>query len=251
MTPTESPITIALLADLHYGARSPLPERRSDIADSLLERAVERLNGSVRPDVTLVLGDLLERGSAPGAPEHLSRLRSILDRLDGPYLAIPGNHDGDPEPFYRVFTRPTDIEDIAGVRYLAFLDPEEPGYNASRSPADIARFAAARQDYDGPIVALQHVCLFPPEFALAPYNYTNAPEIISAMQQARVALSVSGHYHPGAETVTEHNITFVTAPALCEEPFAFLVVTMSTGQVSTRRHELAAGSGDPKQPRTA
>ena len=244
MAPSEAPVTIALLADLHYGVRSAIPERRSDIADTLLERAVEQLNGCVRPDVTLVLGDLLEDGSAPGSPEHLSRLRAILDRLDAPYLAIPGNHDAEPELFYRVFTSPRNIEDIAGVRFLAFLDQQEPRHNASRSPTDITRFAAARRDYDGPLVALQHVCLFPPELSVAPFNYNNTPEIISGMREARVTLSISGHYHLGAETVTRDNITYVTAPTLCEAPFPFVVVTMSAGHVSTKRHEPGPGSGD-------
>ncbi|MCF7854320.1 MAG: metallophosphoesterase [Candidatus Pacebacteria bacterium] len=234
--------TIALLADPHYGVQLPIAERRGEIADILLKRAVSRLNRLIRPDATLVLGDVLDNGAATDARERLTSMRDILDRLDAPYIAIPGNHDSDPEAFYRVFTRPELFEDINGIRFVPFVDPEEPGFNARRTKADIDRFRAARAGYEGPIVALQHTCLFPPGSTEAPYNYTNAPEIIATMKEENVMLSVSGHYHRGAETVRDGDVTFVHAPALCETPFPFLVVTLREGMVTVERHELAMPS---------
>ena len=233
------PVTIAILADLHYGAGSSIPERRSSIGDILLKRAVSRLNRLIHPDITLVVGDLLDDGTRRGAPERLTHLRSILDELKTPYIAIPGNHDGDPEAFYRVFTSPRNVEDFCGARFLAFVDKEEPGFNARRSATDIARFRMARQGHRGPIVALQHVCLFPPEQCAAPYNYTNAAEIVAAMRDTGVVLSVSGHHHLGSEDTGEGSITFVNAPALCEAPFAFLVATVDGDSVRTQRHQLS------------
>ncbi len=57
---------------------------------SHLERAVAHLNAhGPRPDITLVTGDLVERG---GLDEY-RRLRTFLDRLEMPFLVIPGNHD--------------------------------------------------------------------------------------------------------------------------------------------------------------
>ncbi|MFP4443267.1 MAG: metallophosphoesterase family protein, partial [Spirochaetia bacterium] len=123
------PITIAVITDTHYGAGSPIPARRSDIADILLKRAVSRLNRLIRPDVTLLPGDILDNGDAPDAENRLLLLRKILDELESPYIAVPGNHDSGSSAFYRVFKRPNDIEEISGVRFLPFVDPEEPGYN--------------------------------------------------------------------------------------------------------------------------
>lgn len=236
---TNAKTTFAILTDLHYGTPSPIAKRRSDIADILLRRAVHRLNRLIKPDVTLVLGDLVDNGDAPSALEHLEHLNAILDKLDSPTIVIPGNHDGDVEAFYRVFERPKAIEEIAGVRFLPFIDREEPGYNASRSETDIARFREARSEYDGPIVALQHVCLSPPDRANVPYNYTNAQAIVDAMAEAGVALSISGHHHAGARPLQTEHTTFVTAPALCEAPFGFLVVTLDDDRVTTERHQLA------------
>lgn len=233
------PVTIAVIADVHYATTSSAPHRRSETANILLRRTVARLNRLIRPDVTLVLGDVLNDGRSPEAKERLLELRAILDRLAAPYLAIPGNHDGDEDLFYRVFTRPAAFEDVSGVRFVSFIDQEEPGYNARRSDADLERFKTARMGYEGPLVALQHVCLFPPALSVAPYNYTNAAEVISSMKEAGVTLSISGHHHRGAETTRDENITFVNAPGLCEAPFPFLVVKIESGRIQTQRHELA------------
>ena len=235
----KKPYKIVIITDVHYGADHPGSTRRCSIADVLLERAVRRVNRMVTPDVVLVLGDLLDLGSDDGAEERLQVMRKTLDGLDAPYLAIPGNHDDDVDQFYRVFDRPAEWEDIAGTRFLAFVDRDEPGYNASRSEADIQRVRRARADYTGPIVALQHVCLFPPGKSDAPYNYTNASEIIDVMKEAGVTLSVSGHHHHGAKTVEEGCVTFVTAPGLCESPFPIFEILLGEDCAETQRHELA------------
>jgi histidinol phosphatase-like PHP family hydrolase/predicted phosphodiesterase len=235
---TES-VTITVLTDVHYGELGTISRRRSDIADILLLRAVHRLNRVIKPDVTVVLGDLVDDGAAPGTPERLADLREILDRLAAPYIAIPGNHDGDVAAFYEVFERPEQMVDLAGVRFLCFIDPEAAGYNATRRVADIARFRDARADHDGPIVALQHVCLVPPGSADVPYNYTNALDIIDAMTAAGVVLSISGHHHEGTPLVRNSTTSFVTAPALCEEPFRFSVVKLATDGVTETHRSLA------------
>ncbi|MHC4883672.1 MAG: metallophosphoesterase [Planctomycetota bacterium] len=233
----KSPICIAVLTDLHFGD-SPLKARRSDIADILLQRAVYRLNRLVRPDVVLVLGDLVEDGDRDGADEYYARIKAILDTLDCPMLILPGNHDGTGERFYQRFPRPKAIEEIAGVRFLSFADQQEPGFNASRSDADLAVFKEARSGFDGPLVSLQHVCLLPPEKNNTPYTYLNADAVVEAMTEARVCLSVSGHHHAGAQTVVEHGCSFVTAPGLCERPFPFAVLTLGPDGVSEEQQKL-------------
>ena len=216
-----------------------MPSRRSEIADILLLRAVYRLNRLIRPDVTLVLGDLIDYGSSPDAEKNLLQIRSILDRLDSPYIAIPGNHDPIPQEFYRVFERPDEIEDIAGVRLLSFIDQEEPGCNARRSEYDLNRFRRARANYDGKLLSLQHVCLYPPDDReITPYNYSNADEILRAMAETGVELSVSGHYHAGGEDTSNGTTMFVNAPGLCEAPFPFLEIVIDGDQIETYRHEL-------------
>lgn len=239
MTSSNPPIRIAVLTDVHHGGTGPLAQRRGEIADILLLRAVHRLNRLIRPDVVVVLGDLLDDGDADGAHERLVELRAILDLLTAPTLVLPGNHDGDPEAFYRVFARPPDVVDIAGARFLPFVDPEAPGYNATRRAPDLERFRQARCGHTGPIVALQHVCLVPPQHVDVPYNYTNAPAIIAAMAAAGVTLSISGHHHAGSPLIRTEATSFVTAPALCEAPFRFTLITLENGVATCEDHQLA------------
>jgi len=64
--PSYHPVTIAVLTDIHYGAAGSLAQRRSDIADTLLLRAVQRMNRLIHPDVVVLLGDLVDDGAATG-----------------------------------------------------------------------------------------------------------------------------------------------------------------------------------------
>ncbi len=244
-TTSVQPLRIAVLADLHYGADHLGSRRCCSIAELLLERAVRRLNRLIRPDLVLVAGDLIDDGDAPDAEDRLRKLRSILEALDCPYRAVPGNHDGDPERFFRVFPRTAASEDIGGLRLVAFADQDEPGFNATRRAADLERIRAAGADCPRPLVALQHVCLFPPERSAAPYNYTNVAAVVEHLKAAGVTLSISGHYHRGAADCTQDGVTYVNAPGLCEAPFPFLEITLDGGRVSTRRHTLAL----PEAPR--
>ncbi len=237
---SSKPIRIAILADIHFGGPSPVPGRRAEIADILLQRAVSRLNRLLRPDVTLVLGDLVDNCACADTPARLARLRTLLDELESPCLVIPGNHDGAGDDFHRVFARPRPVEEIGGARFVAFPDdPAESGHNARRRTAELARLRAAREGFQGPVIALQHVCLFPPRFQAAPFNYVNADEVVAAMDAAGVLLSVSGHYHCGAQNCRQGRTLFVNAPALCEAPFPLLLATIEGEETTTERHELA------------
>ncbi len=232
--------TIAVLSDVHH-TPPEAPGRRSDysdLADTLLLRAVHRINRTVRPDVTLLLGDFIEFGENTAAKEWLTRLSEITDLLESPTVAIPGNHDGAPEAFYSVFDRPPEVFEVNGVRILPFIDAQEPGFHATRSPHNLQRMAAARVDFDGPIVTAQHVSLFPPGSSDCPYNYTNAEDVIAAMDTHRITLAVSGHYHPGMETLQTDGLTFTANPSLCDPPFRFSEITLDPDDVRVRWHAL-------------
>ena len=234
-------VKIAVLADLHYrdSDEREHPARRTDVADVLLLRSVHRLNRLVKPDVTLFAGDLRDDEDSPGAVHELERLRVILDHLESPLLAIPGNHDCATETFYRVLDEPPEWLDVRGVRFLCFVDPEAPGFNATRPHSAIERMAGARSGFDGPIVTLQHVPLFPPGACDVAYNYTNAAEIIEAMRRYGVRLTVSGHYHAGIDLIETEGARFLAAPAMCESPFRFLEIDLDGERVEVRTQALA------------
>lgn len=233
-------IKIAVVADPHYEPHENIlfPARRGEIADILLLRAVHRINRIIRPDLTVILGDIHDNGGTPEAVKQLERMREIAALLKSPWLIIPGNHDAPPELFYSVFPRPAETTDINGVRFVSFLDPEEPGWNARRTEHDLARMKKARAGWHGQIVMLQHVPLFPPGHSNCPYNYVNAGDIIAEMRRNGILLAISGHYHEGVELINDDGVNFLAAPALCQSPFSFLEIDLINGNVTVTRHDL-------------
>lgn len=66
------------LSDLHYG------RAREDLEQPLLD-----VIGRLTPDLVVISGDFTQRARVG----QFARARAFLDRLDAPWLAVPGNHD--------------------------------------------------------------------------------------------------------------------------------------------------------------
>jgi 3',5'-cyclic AMP phosphodiesterase CpdA len=66
------------LSDIHFGA-----------VDARLVEPMIALAHALRPDVTVVSGDLTQRAR----PDQFAAARAFVDRLPGPVLWVPGNHD--------------------------------------------------------------------------------------------------------------------------------------------------------------
>jgi histidinol phosphatase-like PHP family hydrolase len=232
-------INLVVITDTHYVSEGPAPRPAGLVADVLLLRAVRRINRFIRPDAVLLLGDLVNNPVGPGYEAELLRLRETLDLLKCPWIAVPGNHDGDVERFYRVMPDPGPWRDVGGFRFLPFVhDREEPEFNATRLPEDIGRLAVARAGYAGPIVALQHISLHPPGSDVCPYNLLNAAETLAAMNRHGVRLSLGGHYHPGIPLMSAGAVPTLTAPGLVEPPFPFLEIRIDDDRTDVIRHEL-------------
>ena len=231
---------IVVLADSHFDLKKNVacPERHGEIADILLLRAIHKLNRFIKPNVVIFLGDLIDNGKSPGAYELLGRLRRIVNIIKSPTIVILGNHDGDPDEFYKIFDKPDYFVDINDVRFATFLDPGEPGCNARRLPQSLKRMEEARADWQGPIVTLQHVPLFPEGMSDCPYNYTNSAEVISLMKKHGIKLAISGHIHRGMDLVKSGNAAFVAAPSICESPFGFLEIILDGEEVKVIKHWL-------------
>jgi histidinol phosphatase-like PHP family hydrolase/predicted phosphodiesterase len=219
---------IAVITDLHYSPTGSVenPERRGDIAHVLLLRAVHRLNRLVKPDLIVVGGDVLDDGDAADAPDAMAEVKERLDVAHAPTVVLPGNHDGPVRGFAKSFGTLGKWIDVKGVRFVPFIDPEEPGYNARRTEENFALMKRARKGFDGPLVALQHVPVFPEGLTDSPYNYTNASEVTGKMQKYGFSMVLSGHYH-GGFYVAKDGIHYLCAPATCVSPLPVTVVDLS------------------------
>lgn len=221
---------LVLLADLHDAAADVAGSaRRSTGARGILRRAVRRINRFIRPDLVALAGDLMENGCAPDAAERYAALRQILDGLDAPWIAVPGNHDAPADAFYRYFPRPAERTDAGGARVVCFNDPPAPYFCAERLPADLARSEAAGEGAAGPVIALQHVPLFPRGATPCPYNYENAEAALESARRGGISLILSGHYHKGLPLTRTGGLALACAPALCEAPFRFLEIELEPG----------------------
>ena len=228
---------IAIIADIHYSSaeQKTCMVRETGVADTILLRAVVRLNRLVRPDLTIVAGDLVNRGGEAYGPHDMAVIARLLKALKSPVIVIPGNHDGPADAFYSFFPRPERIVQFGNVRFVVNpADEERPGYNAWRAPHDIGLIALARLGFGGQLVVLQHTPCYPVGTADCPYNYLNAAEITAAEAAAGVRLSISGHHHEGfAPFRAANGVTYFAAPALCEPPFTIPYVDLdeATGRM--------------------
>jgi len=215
-------IKIAVISDLHYSKypNPGHPERYGMFADILLLRAVHRLNRHIKPDITIIAGDLI---ADPPESGLLKELAGILALLESPYLVIPGNHDPAPEIFYQDIPRPPEFIDINNFRFIPFIDPETPERTSLRSREDIARLRKLTADFPGRVVSVQHtpLCLSESELCPSNCNYTNADEILDVP----VFLTLSGHYHKGLPPTQMKNGCFAfIASAVSESPFGYFIL---------------------------
>jgi histidinol phosphatase-like PHP family hydrolase len=95
-------------------------------------------------------------------------------------------------------------------------------------------------EFDGPLVSLQHVPLFPPKSVACPYHYTNTNEIVKIMRKTNYILALSGHYHMGFELLDHKGINYITGRTLCEKPFGYAIIEIDDkGKISCEQENLA------------
>ncbi len=233
-------LTLLLIGDIHYAGfseESVPPERRPARGLEFLRRIRRRLAQSGKPDALILMGDVLNNGRDGRAPEDLRRVKEALDEFGVPVIVLPGNHDGDYQTFYAALGDRPGTHLIKDFLIYAFADPYLPGDYCTRSTTDLADFEQAVSLHpERKIITLQHNPVYPPvhlpPMSTYPYNLTNADEVASCYAFHDVALSISGHYHPGTSLTYKSRTAFLTVPALCEQPFSFVFVQVSGHSVT-------------------
>ena len=200
---TRGSLDILVISDLHYihvaSGICPLPERQTSLGPALVQRALGRLrHEGVDVDLIIVLGDVVDNGLANGADEDLVAVAEAIRELGLPFLAVPGNHDGSFERFARIFECGPGLHKIGGYGFLLFHDGE--GDVTTRSADDrMLPGVVAAEEPELPLVALQHNPLHPHIESDYPHMLANWARVLSGYRDARVILSLSGHYHSGQQ----------------------------------------------------
>jgi histidinol phosphatase-like PHP family hydrolase len=241
----EPSITLLAISDLHYTglarqAAQP-PQCRGELSHTLLKKVFVRLHYmGIKPDLTVLLGDLVEDGTDSNAALDLVTLHGELTRSGIPVLTLPGNHDAGPAASSTFFNTSPGLHEFGGYGFVVFNDTYAETHDCSRSEEDIAMTKALAETHPGlPLIALQHPPIYPAIDSHYPYRPTNAAEIIDSFQKAGVILSLSGHYHKGQKARAHEGVLYHTVPALCEQPFRFSLIRITGTRVEIEELSLA------------
>jgi 3',5'-cyclic AMP phosphodiesterase CpdA len=188
--------TVAHVSDLHFGA-----------TDARVVAALIATINDLRPDVVAVSGDLTQRARR----WQFREARAFLDRLPGPQIVVPGNHD---IPLYNPFNRFASplqrfrdyiTEDLNPY----FCDSEIAliGANTTRSftikdgglrPGDVSRMSTLLESLDDAIVRIV-VCHHPFDPPAGRLGRWTRPRPDAAAMDALAAKGVdvvlTGHLH--------------------------------------------------------
>lgn len=240
--------TIVHLSDLHFGRTDP----------ALIEPLLATVRAS-RPDCVVVSGDLTQRARAA----EFRQARAFLDRLPGPQLVVPGNHD---VPLYRLWERW--VDPLGNYRRFinaeietAFIDSEIAvvGVNTARAlTLKSGRINAAQIDS-----IQRRIAALPPELTKIvvthhPFDLPDAPDQVDLVGGARQAMAgfarcgvdllLAGHLHTAqaGDTSGRHELPGYAALAVQAgtatstrgrgETNSFNVLRIEPSAVAVERH---------------
>jgi 3',5'-cyclic AMP phosphodiesterase CpdA len=169
--------------------------------------AFVRLANELRPDVTIVAGDLTQRAKVA----EFRAARALLDRLPGPVLVTPGNHD---VPLYRVWERVAapyrnwrrfvsaeldTVQRLAGATFVVLNSsaPRHAIVNGRLRPeqVELARRAFAAAPPEEPRVLVTHHHFIPGADPHAGSPMPGAAAIVDAFESMGVDVVLGGHVH--------------------------------------------------------
>ena len=223
------------VSDLHAGRHEA-----AGLAEGLAALVAE-----IDPELVIATGDLSHRGRA----EQLEHAKEVLDGLDTPVLAVPGNHDV-PHSFPARFTRPwAEFERVFGAvdpvyrsesLVVCGLDSARP-WRHQGGRLSAARLAHAAETLaDAPpralrVVALHHHLAGAPWRTSRKFPLKDRDGALRAFVAAGAELVLGGHIHQS--TTAERHEFEATSNA------ASLVLATAPGLGRPRPHRLGEAQG--------
>ena len=251
------PTTLAVVSDPHVAVDAYDTWKVFQRTEDRLRAAVADLNGRA-VDAALFTGDLTKDGD----PREFDVVDAVLDDLDVPHAAIPGNHDV-PKEFDDHDTPPIDAfadryppgevpfaERFGGVDVVGLNTASSPDgglrstHDGGVSAEQVAWLADALAGLDDPIVAMHHnlpgvveqFCDYRErtgaEMSTPPLLRDPDP-VVDALAEADVPLVLSGHVH--FTTVAETaGVRELVAPPLCSFPQGYLLLDVGPSGTAVR-----------------
>ena len=241
---------IAQITDLHLRYHLPgtsaVRNRQSRFMSGLLAQSLEYLRQE-QINLVVLSGDLVDAPDDESVdPAKLPALvlreyqhfKEILETSGLPYHCMPGNHD-DLGLFFTVFGRQPEFE-IKDHFFCTFYDHQHEGIPIFRENEQWQQFEKVIAQ-PGPRnqIHLQHYLIRPEYNDGWPHTYANAGEISTLLEKSqRVLLTLSGHYHKGANLSCE-GVRYHTAKSFCDPPCHFYVIEIREGKVQIVERDMA------------
>lgn len=243
----KDPSRIVLLADIHLGTReTQFPGQDYVYAADLLRMAVPRVR-SLAPDEVIVLGDLVNMGTA----SEYELANAILDELRVRTTVIPGNHEvvkGTVAEFVKSARGATlDAGQFdSGGPSIVLLNSAIEGltpwqWHGKVGPEGLSLLDRATAQH--PDRAMIVFCHHPPDGTVHVPAYPMMGLVNSDEVMARFARHPSpvvmfcGHTHV-PDVYRRRNVTIVACPALCFWPHALLLMERQGPWLTLRTHRL-------------
>ena len=234
---------IAHLSDFHLRhylpGSSQVTKRQSRLVPDLLRQAIADIS-ALHPDLLAITGDLVDYPldalddavTIARGDRDLQLIREIVAEAACPTTYLYGNHDH-PASFRRIFAEQKSDRTVGAYRLLTFLDDEVRANCAERLDDSRLLFDAALTDTNPqPQIHLQHYMIYPEHNEGYPHNYREAADLQQAIATSgKVHLSLSGHYHPGANLKQYNGTFFATARAFCEAPHPYRIYELDGSSV--------------------
>ena len=229
---------IGFVTDLHFRAAVPgtsgNPKRECRRAGELLRRALAAFQ-EARVDLVVCGGDNIDAPhDDPRIMDDVATLASIFAESGLPTMVVHGNHDPEPESFFRVFPEPPLVsrwEDCEWITFAAGIGDQ----------ADRLRELVRDNPPGVPHTFLfQHYVLHPPHDSENAQVQTQKAALRTILEQSpRRLFALSGHRHNGYPRSCLNGVTYFTGRALCEHPYTYYLLRTDSEAVVIQEHTLA------------
>lgn len=262
----ETETTLAVVADPHVATRAEGTSKLFERTETHLRNAVADIRAR-DVDAALSVGDLTKDGES----WNYDAVADILDGLDVPVYAVPGNHDvptdGDehetppvsefaaeyaPGGEYPFGTTVGDV-DLVGLNTAGtadFLaDSHEGALDPDRLDAVHETLAAAEDPvvlshFNLPAMADQlraHRDAVEPEMAIPPVT-RDGERYVETLAAGDTSLLLTGHLHLPS-TASQGGVRELMVPTTCSFPQAYVTVTVGPEGTTVRFHPVADRAG--------
>lgn len=258
--------TLAVVADPHVGVRSEGTSKLFDRTERHLRNAVDDIRAR-DVDAVCSVGDLTKDGE----PYNYDAVDRILDELDVPFYAVPGNHDVPksrdehetmPVPEFadrytpgRSYPFVTDVGgiDVVGLNTAGTADRLFESHDGQLDPQNVDEVRDALAEADSPVV-LSHFNLPAMFDQLRAHRDAVEPEMYippttrrgrayaETLAEGDTSLLLTGHLHMPA-TATQAGVREVMVPTTCSFPQAYLTVSVDRDGATVRLHPVVGRDG--------